>query len=421
MKLNARQVETAKPKDKKYRLADGGGLYLEITPSGGKYWRLKYRRPRDRKEDRLAFGVWPRVTLAEARAKREEAKKALADGIDPKDIQKGAHLEAVGAFTFEHIAREWHDKQKNWSADHRARVLRNLDMYIFPHIGKLDIRKLKTSQLLAPVKAVDDAGKNDVAKRLQQRITAIMRYAVQSDIIDSNPAADMFGALSTTKVTHHPALLPAQFPEFLERIKSFKGRNITRIAIELGLLTYVRASELRFARWEEFDLERAIWEIPGQRESIDGVKFSHRGMKMKTPHIVPLSRQVIALLEELKEFSGDNERLFPGDRDPSKVMSENTVNKALRNMGYDTTKEVCHHGFRTMARGAMGESGLWSDDVIERQLSHTERKKVKAAYLHTSHYLDERRLMVQWWADYLDATRTGFVSPYDFAQSSGRG
>ncbi|BET98328.1 hypothetical protein TCT1_32490 [Xenorhabdus sp. TCT-1] len=178
MKLNARQVETAKSKDKKYRLADGGGLYLEITPSGGKYWRLKYRRPRDRKEDRLAFGVWPTVTLAEARAKRDEAKKALADGVDPKDIQKGAQLEAVGAFTFEHIAREWHDKQKNWSDDHRARVLRYLELYIFPHIGKLDIRKLKTSQLLAPITAIDEAGKNDVAKRLQQRVTAIMRYDV---------------------------------------------------------------------------------------------------------------------------------------------------------------------------------------------------------------------------------------------------
>ncbi|PHM57397.1 integrase [Xenorhabdus hominickii] len=339
MKLNARQVETAKPKDKKYRLADGGGLYLEITPNGGKYWRLKYRRPRDRKEDRLAFGVWPTVTLAEARAKRDEAKKALADGVDPKDIQKGAQLEAVGAFTFEHIAREWHDKQKNWSDDHRARVLRYLELYIFPHIGKLDIRKLKTSQLLAPITAIDEAGKNDVAKRLQQRVTAIMRYAVQKDIIDTNPANDMAGALSTTKATHHPALLPAQFPEFLERIKAFKGRNITRIAIELGLLTYVRASELRFARWDEFDLERAVWEIPGQRESIDGVKFSHRGMKMKTPHIVPLSKQAVSLLVELKEISGDNEHLFPGDRDPSKVMSENTVNKALRTIGYDTTKE----------------------------------------------------------------------------------
>ncbi|KLU14176.1 MULTISPECIES: tyrosine-type recombinase/integrase [Xenorhabdus] len=421
MKLNARQVETAKPKDKKYRLADGGGLYLEVTPSGGKYWRLKYRRPRDRKEDRLAFGVWPTVTLAEARAKRDEAKKALAEGIDPKDVQKGEHLEAVGAFTFETIAREWHSKQKNWGEDHRARVLRYLDIYIFPHIGKLDIRKLKTSQLLAPITAIDEEGKNDVAKRLQQRVTAIMRYAVQKDIIDTNPANDMAGALSTTKTTHHPALLPAQFPEFLERIKALKGRKITRLAIELGLLTYVRASELRFARWEEFDLERAIWEIPGQREGIDGVKFSHRGMKMKTAHIIPLSRQALTLLVELKEISGDNEHLFPGARDPSKVMSENTVNKALRTMGYDTTKDVCHHGFRTMARGAMGESGLWSDDVIERQLSHIERKKVKAAYLHTSHYLDERRLMVQWWADYIDAVRGGYITPFDFAQSSGKG
>ncbi|MEQ5223662.1 integrase arm-type DNA-binding domain-containing protein [Providencia alcalifaciens] len=421
MPLNVKQIEALKPKSKTYKVSDGGSLYLEITSRGSKYWRMKYRRPNDKKEDRLAFGVWPTVSLAEARAKRDEAKKLLANGIDPKAEQKGAQLEAEGAFTFEHVAREWHSKQKNWSDNHSARVLRYLDLYIFPSIGKADIRKLKTRELLQPIKAVDDADKVDVAKRLQQRVTAIMRYAVQCGIIESNPALDMAGALSTTKTKHHPALPPSRLPELLERISLFKGREVTRIAIEFGLLTFVRASELRFVRWEEFDFDNAIWEIPGKREAIENVKFSERGMKMKTPHIVPLSRQAIALLEKLKEYSGDNRCLFPGDRDPNKVMSENTVNKALRVMGYDTKTEICHHGFRTMARGAMGESGLWADDVIERQLSHLERNNVKAAYLHTSHHLDERRLMLQWWADYLDANRQGFISPYDYAQSTGRG
>lgn len=421
MPLNVKQIEALKPRDKTYKVSDGGSLYLEISPRGSKYWRMKYRRPEDKKEDRLAFGVWPTVSLAEARAKRDEAKKLLANGIDPKAEQKGAQLEAQGAFTFLHIAKEWISKQKNWSADHSARVLRSLDLHIFPYIGNTDIRKLKTKDLLAPVKTVDDAGSIDVAKRLQQRITATMRYAVQCGVIESNPALDMAGALSVSKTQHYPALPPEKLPELLNRITAFKGRGVTRIAIEFGLLTFVRSSELRFARWGEFDFERAVWEIPGKREEIDNVRFSDRGMKMKTPHAVPLSRQAITLLKNLKDYSGDSLYLFPGDRDPSKFMSENTVNKALRVMGYDTKTEVCHHGFRTMARGAMGESGLWSDDVIERQLSHMERNSVKAAYLHTSHYLDERRLMVQWWADYLDANRKGFISPYDFAQSSGRG
>ncbi|VVL00613.1 Prophage CP4-57 integrase [Klebsiella pneumoniae] len=179
MKLNARQVETAKPKDKTYKMADGGGLYLEVSAKGSKYWRMKYRRPSDKKEDRLAFGVWPTVTLAQARAKRDEAKKLLVQGIDPKAEQKEAQAENSGAYTFETIAREWHASNKRWSEDHRSRVLRYLELYIFPHIGSSDIRQLKTSHLLAPIKKVDTSGKHDVAQRLQQRVTAIMRYAVQ--------------------------------------------------------------------------------------------------------------------------------------------------------------------------------------------------------------------------------------------------
>ena len=417
MKLNARQVETAKPKDKTYKMADGGGLYLEITAKGSKYWRMKYRRPNDKKEDRLAFGVWPTVTLAEARGKRDEAKRLLVQGVDPKAEQKEALAETAGAYTFETIAREWHISNKRWSEDHRSRVLRYLELHIFPYIGAADIRGLKASHLLAPIKVVDATGKHDVAQRLQQRVTAIMRFAVQNDYIDSNPAVDMAGALTITKARHYPALAPHRFPEFLARLTAYRGRLMTRIAVELSLLTFVRSSELRFARWDEFDFDKACWRIPAERKEIEGVRYSHRGMKMKEEHIVPLSRQALSLLERLKQLSGDNERLFPGDHDPKKVMSENTVNNALRAMGYDTKTEVCGHGFRTMARGALGESGLWSDDAIERQLSHSERNNVRAAYIHTSEHLDERRLMVQWWADYLDHCNGTYITPYDFAKT----
>lgn len=416
MKLNARQVETAKPKDKTYKLADGGGLYLEVSAKGSKYWRMKYRRPTDKKEDRLAFGVWPIVTLAQARAKRDEAKKLISQGIDPKAEQREAQSENSGAYKFETIAREWHANNKRWSSDHSARVLRYLELYIFPFIGGEDIRLLKTSNLLAPIKKVDTSGKHDVAQRLQQRVTAIMRYAVQNDYIDSNPAMDMAGALTTTKARHYPALPFHRFPEFLERLALYRGRKITRIAVQLSLLTFVRSSELRFACWSEFDLERALWRIPAKREEVEGIRHSHRGMKMKEEHIVPLSSQALAILYELRQISGDNPRLFPGDHDARKVMSENTVNTALRTMGYDTKTEVCGHGFRTMARGALGESGLWSDDAIERQLSHTERNNVRAAYIHTSEHLEERRLMVQWWADYLSSITNKYLTPYEFAK-----
>lgn len=300
MKLNARQVETAKPKDKTYKMADGGSLYLEVSTKGSKYWRMKYRRPSDKKEDRLAFGVWPTVTLAQARAKRDEAKKLLGQGIDPKAEQKEAQAEISGAYSFEKIARQWHANNKRWSDDHRSRVLRYLELYIFPYIGTADIRQLKTSHLLAPIKKVDAVGKHDVAQRLQQRVTAIMRYAVQNDYIESNPAIDMAGALSTTKARHYPALPFHRFPEFLERLATYRGRTMTRIAVELSLLTFVRSSELRFARWDEFDFERAYWRIPAKREEIEGVRYSHRGMKMKEEHIVPLSRQALVLLDELK-------------------------------------------------------------------------------------------------------------------------
>ena len=189
-----------------------------------------------------------------------------------------------------------------------------------------------------------------------------------------------------------------------------------RIAVELSLLTFVRSSELRFARWDEFDFEKAVWRIPAKREEIKGVRYSHRGMKMKEEHIVPLSSQVVVLLEQLKQISGDKDLLFPGDHDATKVMSENTVNSALRAMGYDTKTEVCGHGFRTMARGALGESGLWSDDAIERQLSHSERNNVRAAYTHTSEHLEERKLMVQWWADFIDYNRFKVITAFEFAK-----
>lgn len=416
MALSDVKVRSAKSESKAYKLTDGEGMVVLAHPLGPEYWWLRYRF--GGKEKMLMLGKYPEVSLADTQARRDEARKLLVNSVAPSENKQAAKVEQKQeAITFGEVAREWHASNKRWSEDHRSRALRYLELYIFPHIGSSDTRQFKTSHLLAPIRKVDATGKHGVALCLQQRVMVIMRFAVQNDYIDSNPPSDMAGALSTTKARHYPALPSSRLPEFLARLAAYRDRIMTRIAVELSLLTFVRSSELRFARWDEFDFDKSLWRVPAKREEIKGVRYSYRGMKMKEEHIVPLSRQVMILLDQLKQSSGNKELLFPGDHNATKVMSENTVNSALRAMGYDTKTEVCGHGFRTMARGALGESGLWSDDAIEKQLSHSERNNVRAAYIHTSEHLDERRLMVQWWADYLRANKEKYVTHYDYAKS----
>jgi len=416
MALTDIKVRTAKPTDKQYKLTDGNGMHLLVHPNGSKYWRLQYRF--SGKQKMLALGVYPDVSLADARARRDEARKLLANSIDPGDKKKNDKVEQEEARTFEQLAIEWHATNKKWSEEHSRRVLKSLEDNLFPAIGKRNIAELKTRDLLAPIKAVEMSGRLEVASRLQQRTTAIMRYAVQSGLLDYNPAQEMAGAVASSNRQHRPALELRRTPELLQRIDSYTGRALTRLAIELTLLVFIRSSELRFARWSEIDFETSMWTIPAEREVIEGVKHSQRGSKMRTPHLVPLSRQALAILKQVHKLSGDRDFVFIGDHDHRKPMSENTVNKALRVMGYDTKVEVCGHGFRTMACSSLIESGLWSKDAVERQMSHMERNSVRAAYIHKAEHLDERRLMLQWWADFLDANREKAVSPFDFAKLS---
>ncbi|HGO5534514.1 TPA: tyrosine-type recombinase/integrase [Enterobacter hormaechei] len=413
MALTDIKVRTTKPSDKPFKLTDGQGMHLLINPNGSKYWRLQYRF--GGKQKVLALGVYPMVSLGEARRKRDEAKKLVSDGIDPSEKKKADKIEQSEALTFEAVARDWHIAcKRKWSDSHSERVLKSMEDGLFADIGKRKITELNTRDLLAPIKAVEASGRLEVAARLQQRTTAIMRYAVQNGLIGYNPAQDMSGAITVAKRTHRPALPFDRFSELLERIESFKGRKLTKLAVKLTLLIFIRSSELRFARWSEIDFENAMWTIPGEREPLPGVKHSHRGSKMKTPHLVPLSRQALELLKAIREISGECDLVFIGDHDFRKPMSENTVNKALRAMGYDTTVEVCGHGFRAMACSALIESGKWSRDAVERQMSHQERNSVRAAYIHKAEHLDERRLMLQWWADYLDETTERRIAPFDF-------
>lgn len=411
------KCEAAKPREKDYSMFDGQGLHLLVKPSGVKTWRFKYTRP-DGRSGLATFGNYPALGLKAARGRRAQAQELLVQGIDPIEQTRQGRIEAAKAKTntFEALARDWHAiSRRKWKPHHAASVLRRMELHLFPIIGDRPIAELKARDLLAPLKAAENRNTLDTAGRLRQYMTGIMRMAVQLGDIDSNPANDLQGATATRKATHLPALPLERLPELLARIDTYSGRTLTRLAVELTLLVFIRSSELRFARWNEIDMGRALWTIPGERKLIEGVKYSQRGAKMATPHLVPLSRQARALIDQVRQLTGHLELIFAGDHHHWKPMSESTVNKALRVMGYDTKTDVCGHGFRAMACSALMESGLWSRDAVERQMSHQERNGVRAAYIHKAEHIEERRLMVQWWADYLDACREQFITPFEFA------
>ena len=411
------KCEAAKPREKDYPLFDGQGLYLLVKPTGVKTWRFKFTRP-DGRPGLATFGNYPALGLKSARERRAAALEQLAHGIDPMEAANATKINEAAARTntFKALALEWHAAcALKWSPGHAATVLRRMEIHLFPMLGSKAVDSLKTRDLMAPLKAVERADTLDTASRLRQYMTGIMRRAVQYGHIDSNPANDLHGATATRKAKHRPALPLDRLPELLERIKADTGRPLTRLATHLTLQVFIRSSELRFARWGEVDSHRAMWTIPSTREAIEGVKYSTRGAKMSTPHLVPLSRQSLALLDEVRQLTGRFDLVFAGDHHHWKPMSDGTVNKALRRMGYDTKVDVCGHGFRAMACSALVESGLWGRDAVERQMSHQERNGVRAAYIHKAEHIEERRLMCQWWSDYLDANRERHITPYDFA------
>ncbi|MFV8849675.1 tyrosine-type recombinase/integrase [Serratia fonticola] len=414
MALTEIKVRNTKPTEKPVKLTDGNCMHLLIQPNGSKYWRLQYRF--SGKQKMLALGVYPEVSFSDARSRRDEARQLIANSIDPVEKRKAGKIEEKGLLTFETIAQNWHSSNRTWSDRHRTTVLNSLISHLFPVIGKRNITELKTRDLLLPLKKAEAAGDLELAARLQQRITAIIRYAVHNELIDQNPAYDLAGAVTTAKSNHRPALPLEQLPDLLKQIKAYKGIGITQIAVQLTLMTFIRSSELRFARWSEVNLNNSLWTIPGERQELHGVKHSHRGSKMKPPHLVPLSQQAKIQLEELQKISGDKEFMFIGFSRDDKPISDNTVNKGLRTMGYDTKNEVCGHGFKTMACSALIESGLWSRDAVERQMNHQERNSVRAAYIHKAEHLEERRLTLQWWADYFHSCNVKDLIPYKFSR-----
>ncbi|HHJ4585915.1 TPA: tyrosine-type recombinase/integrase [Raoultella ornithinolytica] len=421
MSLTDIKAKNAKPLEKEYKLTDGFGMFLRVTPKGSKYWQMAYRF--EGKQKLFSIGVYPAVSLSDARQRRDEARRLLAQGIDP-NAKKQAEVKELKAKrdntrSFRTVAKAWFSTKTKWSDDYGDAVWKRLETYVFPVIGDKDVAELDTGDLLVPVKKVEALGYLEVAMRIQQYITAILRHAVQQKLIRHNPAYDMEGAVQKPQTEHRPALELEEIPQLLNKIAEYKGRRLTILAIQLNLMIFIRSSELRFARWSEIDFKSKLWVIPEQREAIENVKHSTRGAKMKRKHFVPLCKQAMRILKEIRQLTyeegQDDGLIFTGCYDSFKPMSENTINKALRNMGYDTKQDICGHGFRTLACSALIESGLWSEDAVELQMSHKESNSVRAAYTHKAKHLEQRRLMLQWWADYLDASRNGMVRPFEFA------
>ncbi|SYN15083.1 integrase [Klebsiella pneumoniae] len=423
MPLTDTKVKNAKPLEKEYKLTDGFGMFLRVTLKGSKYWQMAYRF--EGKQKIFSIGVYPAVSLSDARQRRDEAKRLLAQGIDP-NAKKQAEVKELKAKrdntrSFRTVAKAWFATKTKWSDDYGDAVWKRLETYVFPVIGDKDVAELDTGDLLVPVKKVEALGYLEVAMRIQQYITAILRHAVQQKLIRHNPAYDMEGAVQKPQTEHRPALELEEIPQLLNKIAEYKGRRLTILAIQLNLMIFIRSSELRFARWSEIDFKSKLWVIPEQREAIENVKHSTRGAKMKRKHFVPLCKQAMKILKEIRQLTyeegQDDGLIFTGCYDSFKPMSENTINKALRNMGYDTKQDICGHGFRTLACSALIESGLWSEDAVELQMSHKESNSVRAAYTHKAKHLEQRRLMLQWWADFLDANSNDMVRPFEFASN----
>ncbi|EAB0958007.1 DUF4102 domain-containing protein [Escherichia coli] len=410
------KIRTLKPSDKPFKVSDSHGLYLRVKPGGSRHWYLKYRI--SGKESRIALGAYPAISLSDARQQREGIRKMLALNINPVQQRAAVRGSRTPEKVFKNVALAWHKSNRKWSQNTADRLLASLNNHIFPVIGNLPVSELKPRHFIDLQKGIEEKGLLEVASRTRQHLSNIIRHAVHQELIDTNPAANLGGVTTPPVRRHYPALPLERLPELLERIGAYhQGRELTRHAVLLMLHVFIRSSELRFARWSEIDFTNRVWTIPATREPIIGVHYSGRGAKMRMPHIVPLSEQSIAILKQIKDITGNNELIFPGDHNPYKPMCENTVNKALRVMGYDTKKDICGHGFRAMACSALMESGLWAKDAVERQMSHQERNTVRMAYIHKAEHLEARKAMMQWWSDYLEACRESYAPPYTIGKN----
>ncbi len=386
MPITDTTVRNAKPAEKPYKLHDIDGLFVLVHPNGSRYWRLKYRFLG--KEKLLALGVYPEVSLGEARERRAQARKLLATGVDPGEVKKAAKRQAIlnSETTFEAVAREWHDHFKHKGTPQVvASSMRRLENHMFPKLGGRPIADITPPELLSVVRIVERTGALDMAQRVMQLTGQVFTYAIATGRAQRNPVNDLRGALKPPVRKHMAHFKEDELPEYLEKLENFNGNLQTKLALKFLLLTFVRTGELRGAEWTEINFEKAEWRIPAER------------MKMREQHIVPLSTQAIVVLRDLQARTGNRQFVFPNQHKPMGCMSENTILFALYDMGYRF--KATGHGFRATASTILNENGF-APDVIERQLAHGERNKVRAAYNHAQ-YLAERRKMMQWWGDYI--------------------
>jgi integrase len=386
-------VRNAKPSDKPYKIADRNGLYLLVSPAG-KYWRINYRF--HGKQKTLSLGVYPAITLADARKKRDEARKLLAGDIDPSLVKRATRQANKHAHenTFQAIALEWHARQSaTWAQTTSANIRRCLEVDIFPWLGDRPIKDINAPELLTVLRRIEGRGAHEKAQRAREYVGRVFRYAIQTGRAERDPSGDLKGALTPVKAKHHASITdPKAIGALLRAIDGFTGSYTTRCALQLAPLVFVRPGELRHAEWLEIDFDKQEWRIPAHK------------MKMGEQHIIPLSRQAVEILEAAQPLTGGGQYIFPSVRSTSRPMSENTINAALRRMGYEKD-EMTGHGFRSMASTLLHEHG-WPHEAIERQLAHAERNKVSASYNFAEH-LPKRREMMQWWADYLEGLKDG--------------
>ena len=398
-RLTELSIKQAKPKEKQYKLTDGEAMYLRVYPNGSKYWQLQYWF--EGKQKILSFGLWPDVSLKEARDKRFEAKKKIKGGINPIE-EKKERLEAQefnekkdklrGATTFEIVAQEWFSRQSiQWTERHSRGVLSSLKKHVFPDLGEIPISYISKQDVIASLRKLEAEGKNETCYRIRQKIEAIFSFAEIEGHCFGNPAKGLQQILTKPQPKSHNSLPISELQEFLKKMDADTGSSpTTLLAMKFLILTFVRTSELRFADWKEFDIDcsEPLWVIPAER------------MKMRKTHHVPLSRQAVSILEEMQQYSGTEGYVFPQVYNQKKAMSENTLLYFSNRLGYAGRNTI--HGFRSVASTVLNESRKWHPDVIELQLAHQESNKVRKAYNRAEH-LDERRKMMEWWSDYVDS------------------
>lgn len=406
MKLTDTACKNAKPKAKPYKLADGGGMYLEVMPNGSKYWRMKYRFMG--KENRLALGVYPVTSLAEARNRRLDAQKLLDNGVDPSAFKKGERQQAVAESknTFEAVARAWHTQNlSGWKSNTASYSLRRLEADIFPQFGHVPIKQVTAQHVIAAIRLIEARNAHEVARRMKQMCGQVFRYAIVEGLTETNPVVtfESKDALKPYAKGHYAAFDARELPTFMQKLERNDARLYvhTRLAMKLLALTFVRTSELIQATWDEFQFEDKQWVIPKER------------MKMRREHLVPLCKQSLEILEELQKYRAPRpahatwpDYVFPSQINPRKCMSNNTILKALERMGYKG--DMTGHGFRSLAMSTIKEKLGYRHEVVDRQLAHAPANKIDAAY-DRAKWLDERKVMMQAWGDYLDKQTVGGV------------